>query len=161
MLSHDTSGGHYGILPLKIDPIELSVPKSVVRRRPGSVVHRRSGLTHDDIAEHEGIPVTSLVLTFVDLAARLERGQLEAAINEADRRDLIDPDRLRSLVDGMTPRPGSRNLRETLDRRTFTLTDSELERRFLAIVRGAGLGLPETGCRVNGFRTDFTGRNWD
>jgi len=46
-------------------------------------------------------------------------------------------------------------LRETLDRRTFTLTDSELERRFLAIVRQAGLSLPQTGRRVTGFKVDF------
>jgi very-short-patch-repair endonuclease len=42
-----------------------------------------------------------------------------------------------------------------LDRRTFVLTDSELERRFLPIARAAGLGAPSTGERVNGFRVDF------
>ncbi len=46
-------------------------------------------------------------------------------------------------------------LRETLDRRTFVLTDSELERRFLPIARGAGLPPPETQRMVNGFRVDF------
>jgi very-short-patch-repair endonuclease len=35
------------------------------------------------------------------------------------------------------------------------LTDSELERRFLRLVRSAGLPLPETRCEVNGFRVDF------
>ena len=39
----------------------------------------------------------------------------------------------------MTPRPGLRILRQTLDRRTFTLTDSSLERRFLPIARRVGL----------------------
>jgi uncharacterized protein DUF559 len=42
-----------------------------------------------------------------------------------------------------------------LDRRTFTLTESELERRFLPIVRGAGLPPPEAGRWVNGFKVDF------
>ena len=42
-----------------------------------------------------------------------------------------------------------------LDSRTFTLTDSELERRFLRLVRKAGLRKPETGRRVNGFKVDF------
>ena len=42
-----------------------------------------------------------------------------------------------------------------LDRHTFRLTDSELEVRFLAIVRQAGLPLPMTRQRVNGFRVDF------
>jgi very-short-patch-repair endonuclease len=46
-------------------------------------------------------------------------------------------------------------LRETLDRRTFTLTDSELERRFLPLARQAGLPQPQTGRYVSGFKVDF------
>jgi hypothetical protein len=48
-----------------------------------------------------------------------------------------------------------RQLRELLDRRTFTLTDSELERRFLPLARAAGLGPPLTGAFVSGFKVDF------
>jgi very-short-patch-repair endonuclease len=46
-------------------------------------------------------------------------------------------------------------LREVLDRRTFTLTDSELERRFLPIARSDGLPPPRTGHYLNGFKVDF------
>ena len=46
-------------------------------------------------------------------------------------------------------------LRTLLDRRTFTLTDSELERRLLRIVDRAGLPRPLTGEWVNGFEVDF------
>jgi very-short-patch-repair endonuclease len=42
-----------------------------------------------------------------------------------------------------------------LDRRTFVLTDSELERRFLPLARAAGLPPPRTQARLNGFRVDF------
>jgi very-short-patch-repair endonuclease len=35
------------------------------------------------------------------------------------------------------------------------LTDSGLERRFLAIVRLAGMPMPETQAYVNGYRVDF------
>ncbi|MGH2589894.1 MAG: endonuclease domain-containing protein [Actinomycetota bacterium] len=58
-------------------------------------------------------------------------------------------------MDELPPRPGIANLRATLDRRTFTLTDSELERRFLPLARRAGLPPPQTRQRVNGFRVDF------
>jgi very-short-patch-repair endonuclease len=37
----------------------------------------------------------------------------------------------------------------------FTPTDSDLERRFLALVRKAGLPRPQTQAWVNGFRVDF------
>jgi very-short-patch-repair endonuclease len=46
-------------------------------------------------------------------------------------------------------------VRTTLDRRTFMLTDTELERRFLVIARRAGLPRPQTQQRLNGFRVDF------
>jgi very-short-patch-repair endonuclease len=55
----------------------------------------------------------------------------------------------------VAPRPGTKVLKDTLDRRTFTLTDSELERHFLRLVRESGLPTPETGRRVNGFEVDF------
>jgi very-short-patch-repair endonuclease len=46
-------------------------------------------------------------------------------------------------------------LRALLDRRTFRLTDSELESRFLRIVDSAGFPRPLTRQRLNGFRVDF------
>src|SRR5437764_13684152 len=97
----------------------------------------------------------SPVRTMVDIAARLDRGQLEAAINEADKLDLVDPAALRSALVRFTGQRGVAALREILDRRTFTLTDSELERRFLSLVRAAGLPRPQTGCHLNGFKVDF------
>src|SRR5262249_41501587 len=48
-------------------------------------------------------------------------------------------------------RPPPRNARH----RTFTLTDSRLERRLLPIARKAGLGRPETRRHLNGVRVDF------
>ena len=46
-------------------------------------------------------------------------------------------------------------LRKLLDRQTFTLTDSALERLFLPIARRAGLPPPLTGQLVNGYKVDF------
>src|SRR5206468_7428217 len=67
----------------------------------------------------------------------------------------VDPDTLRAALDDMPGRPGVPVLRRVLDRHTFRLTDSELERRFLRIVRAAGLPPPQTGVVVNGFKVDF------
>jgi hypothetical protein len=47
-------------------------------------------------------------------------------------------------------------LRALLDRHTLTLTDSELERRFLPIARRAGLPPPLTQREVNGLRVEPT-----
>jgi hypothetical protein len=91
----------------------------------------------------------------VDLAIRLDTATLERAIGEADKRDLIDPESLRHELERFAGLPGIAALRGTLDRHTFTLTDSELERRFLPLARKAGLPLPLTQQSVNGFRVDF------
>jgi very-short-patch-repair endonuclease len=99
--------------------------------------------------------VTSVVDTLVDLATCISEDALARAVDEADRHDLIAPDSLRAALDELAPRPGLGRLRRLLDRATFRLTDSELERTFLAIAREAGLPPPETRVRLNGYRVDF------
>jgi hypothetical protein len=155
VLSHESAAALWEIRPLKRDEIEISVLTAVARVRPGIVVHRRATLAAGDMTRCHAILVTTPICTLIDIATRLQRDQLEAAINEADKRDLADPEALRLALDQVTRRPGIGLLRQLLDRRMFTLTDSELERRFLPIAGEAGLSPPETGCRVNGFKVDF------
>ena len=150
-LSHTSSAAHLGIVrPSGV--IEVSAP--ALRRRPGIVVHRRRDL-EGHVMPHLGIPVTTPFSTLVDLGTRLSRRELEAAVNAADRLDLIAPDELRVALEDTGRRPGARVLRELLDRLTFTLTDSELERLFLPIARAAGLSLPQTGVVLHGHKVDF------
>ncbi|HZA89271.1 MAG TPA: type IV toxin-antitoxin system AbiEi family antitoxin domain-containing protein [Solirubrobacterales bacterium] len=155
VLSHESAAALWQIATERPGRIDVSVPAPVDRRRPGIIVHRRVTLFAEDVTTLERIPVTTPVCTLVDIAGRLPRDRLEAAINEADKRGLTDPEALRSAIGGLTGRPGVAALREMLDRRTFTLTDSELERRFVPIAREAGLSLPQTQRQVNGFRVDF------
>jgi very-short-patch-repair endonuclease len=154
-LSHESAGALWEIRPQERGSIDVSVPAQVARARAGIVVHRPAHLVATDLMRRKGIPVTTPVCTLIDLATRLDRDQLEAAINEANKRDLTDPETVRSALGTLTRRPGVAALREALDRRTFTLTDSDLERRFLPIARRAGLPAPQTGRYVNGFKVDF------
>jgi very-short-patch-repair endonuclease len=155
VLSHSSAAALWAIRPLRSDRVEVSVPVSVSRAQAGIVVHRRVILAAGEVTRHRGIPVTTPICTLIDIAACLSRDQLEAAVNEADKRGLTDPEELRAALDEVGRRPGIRPLRQLLDRRTFTLTDSELERRFLPLVHEAGLPAPETRRYVNGFRVDF------
>src|SRR3954466_10694577 len=147
VLSHSTAAALWAIRP-DAGRIEVSVPASRRGQRPGIAVHRKDA----DVTTLRGIRVTSLVQTFVDISKTLTDDELEAAINEADTRDLIAPDNLRAALDR---RRGATRLRKILDRRTFVLTDSALERRFLPLARKAGLPRPQTRTRVNGFKVDF------
>jgi very-short-patch-repair endonuclease len=155
-LCHESAAALLEISAGARSPIDVSVPSgSCPRARTGIRIHRRRGLTDADVTRHLGIPLTSPALTLLDVAPSLSRDQLERAIGEADKRDLIDPESLRRVLDRFAGRPGIATLRETLDRHTFTLTDSELERLFLPLARQAGLPLPLTQQHVNGFRVDF------
>jgi hypothetical protein len=134
---------------------EVSVPRMRRVRIPGITVHRPTHFHPGEVRVRESIPVTDPVRTLVDLAATLPAGRVERAVNEADRLDLVHPERLRASLVGQPDTRGVTALREILDIETFTLTDSELEQRFLAIVASAGLPLPVTGARINGFKVDF------
>jgi very-short-patch-repair endonuclease len=91
----------------------------------------------------------------IDISRRLEPPDLERAVNEADRLDLIDPESLLDALGAHRGQRGVRALEVLLSRHVFRLTDSELERRFLRLVDRVGLPLPVTGVRLNGFKVDF------
>jgi very-short-patch-repair endonuclease len=91
--------------------------------------------------------------TLIDLAAA--GANLEAAVNEADKLDIVHVGDLRAALDHVDPRPGVPSLKRLIDQHTFTLTDTELERWFLPIARRVGLPKPLTQVWLNGSRVDF------
>lgn len=153
-LSHESAAAAWGIRTHERTAIEVTVPAHMRRTRPGVTVYRRA-LAPDEVTLRDDLRLTALPRTLVDLAPRLGREPLEAAINAADKEGLIDPEALRAALPRYAGRPGIAALRRVLDRRTFVLTDSQLERRFLPLARSAGLPKPETGRSLNGFKVDF------
>jgi hypothetical protein len=107
-------------------------------------VHRRLGLDSKEKRLINGIPVTDPVTTLIDISRDASPSRLEGAIREADRLDIVDPESLREALDSSPRRPGVGRLRSLLDSETFSLADSELERRFLRLVLSAGLPMPKT-----------------
>lgn len=154
MLSHGSAAALWGIGG-EWREIEVTVRSASPRRRDGVRVRRRPTLADAHVTEREGIPVTGLVQTLVDLAAVHRRPAVERAVNEADRLGLIDPPALRRALEVHRWEPGVRPLRTMLDRRTFRLTRSDLEGIFLPLAEQAGLPLPLTKQWVNGFEVDF------
>lgn len=155
MLSHRSAAALWGIgeeLPARID---VSVRRRCELRRPGLRVRGRPTLRLEDVDMKGGIPATAVARTLVDLATELPPRKLERVVNEADKRDLIDPEELRIALDDFAGQPGARDLRELLDKRTFRLSDSDLEILFRPIAVEAGLPPPLTKQIVNGWRVDF------
>lgn len=134
--------------------IEIAGPGEAGRQLRGMKSRRVRGVEEHATRRH-GIPVLTLPLLFVHVAPRLSQGALEAALNEADKRDLIHVDELRERIEPLRGRPGVARLRSTIDRATFRYTDSQLERVMRPIFRKAGLGEPLTQQWVNGYLVDF------
>jgi len=153
VLSHESAAELWGIASRR-SRIEITVPRARNPRVRGVTVHRRP-IPEANLTLHRAVPITTPACTLVDIAHRLPADKTERAVNEADRLDLIDPEALRTELEDMPGRRGVPALRTLLDRRTFTLTRSELERRFTPIARAAGLPLPQTGVWLNGYEVDF------
>ena len=147
-ISHMTAAELWELIRGITRPVHVS-PRRRSRSRDGIRVHRRQTF---DAELHKGIRVTTPAQTLIDLAA-IGFPHFEAAINEADKRNLIHIEPLRAAA-ARAGRCGAA-LRCHIDRATFRMTDSELERWFLRVVHHAGLPLPETRVRVNGFKVDF------
>jgi very-short-patch-repair endonuclease len=135
-------------------PVHVTVPGTGgPRRRANLIVHRRAPSPH--ATTHLNIPVTSPAVTIIDIAPHLSLDEIDAVVAEADKLDLITPDALRDLAAELPNRPGAAKLRRALDRHTFVLTDSHLERLFVPLGVRAGLGIPRTQTYVNSHRVDF------
>lgn len=155
MLSHRSAAALWGIGSEKRGRVDISVRRRCELRRHGLHVRSRRTVATTDILEEDGIPATSPTRTLVDLATELVEIAVERAVNEADKRDLIDPETLRTGLDRYEGEPGTPLLRKLLDKRTFRLSDSDLEIFFRPIAAEAGLPFPVSKQIVNGWEVDF------
>jgi hypothetical protein len=126
--------------------VEFVVPRARRSRQFPFVVHQVDTWEPRDFTVHDGVRVTNATRTLIDLAAgSLTAEQLENAIDDAVRRRMTSlPALSRRVVALAGPgRVGSTMLRALL---LDTGGDSYLERRFLGLVRKAGL--PRPACQV-------------
>ena len=155
MLSHHSAAALWKFGEERKGLIDVSVHRHSSLRRPGIRIHDRAGIWNRDIGQRDGIPVTQPVKTLLDIALELPEKRLERAINEADKREIIDPESLRDALKDHAGEPGVRPLRRILDKHTFRLSDDELELLFRPLAVAAGLPTPLTKVVVNKFEVDF------
>lgn len=154
-LSHRSAANVWGFGEEHTAYIDVTVRRDSEARIRGIRSHRRPTLPVSDVTDRLGIPVTSPVRTFLDLTTVAGPKTVERAINEADKRDVIDADSLRKALDDRSGEPGVRSLREILDEHTFRLSDDELERLFRPLAAAADLPTPLTKVMVDKFEVDF------
>jgi very-short-patch-repair endonuclease len=141
VLSHRSAGQLWGILPRSSHMPEVTRPGKSRPRR--GIRARRSSLPADEVGVVNGIPVTSMPRTLLDLAGDLKPRQLQRALNEVEVRGLTDRLSVPDLLERHPGRRGAATLRSLLAANVpEAITRSELEERFLAFLDANGLPRP-------------------
>jgi very-short-patch-repair endonuclease len=106
-------------------------------------VHR-SLLPEDEVTVLDGIPVTTVPRTLLDLTAVVSRRQLERALNEAEILRITDPLSVPELLSRHPQRRGTAMLRAIFAEEAALngITRSELEERFVTLLDTHGLPRP-------------------
>lgn len=145
-ISHRSAAALWGVLPAR-GMIHVTCRR---RRnpRPGIAVHQRR-LAADEVTTHEGIPVTTVARTLLDIAATEGRNALVRALREAEYLRLADATSLPTLIARYPGARGSKVAASVLgERRTPGHTESELEDRFVEFLAARGLPMPRTNAWV-------------
>jgi predicted transcriptional regulator of viral defense system len=140
VLSHRSAAAHWGLLQSEATRTDITTP----RRRAGNAtirLHRSHSLIARDTTTHQGIPITSIPRTLLDLAATVRADRLERALAQAEHLQLYDHRAITELLARSNGHRGQKALTEAtaLDPK---LTRSEWEVRMLKLLRTAALPEP-------------------
>jgi very-short-patch-repair endonuclease len=154
VLSHHAAAALHDLRPVPQGAIDVTVPTN--RRHKGIRTHI-SAVPADQRTIIDRIPVTSLERTFLDYAEQATPRQLGNALEEAERRTILDLRKLRQVIDHSPGRRGLRPLTHAL----ANLTDdpawmqSPAEDLFLELIRATNLPLPRANVLIDGHLVDF------
>jgi very-short-patch-repair endonuclease len=158
VLSHRDAAALHGLRSGGGTRIDISTPQE--RRSTERIrVHGRRTLDAQDVTTVEGIPVTTVARTLVDLAEVLAHQALTKVCSEAERQRCLD---VKSIEEALERRQGRRGpataklraaLRDLGDHGT-TLTRSPLEDRLLPLLEAHDLPRPATNAHVEGWEAD-------
>ena len=152
--SHFSAGWLWGLLRSRPGTLHVTCPNG--RRAERSFIVHRAQLEPVDRTARDGIPVTSLSRTILDIAVDSQLKTVGRYIERADEAKVFDLREMRELLDRTKGHRGTANVRAALDayRPQRKFTRSGFERRFLEVVREAGLPEPAMNVFVAGHEID-------
>lgn len=153
LLSHASAGHRLALLRRAPEVIHVTIPKAWRRDVRGVEPHQRPTLHPLDTSELDGVPLTPVPRTLVDLAASLDVGDLARAFHEAHVRYTTTPAMVEAAASRIYRPPGINRLRAAMGT-DHRLTLSALERGFLRLLGAAGLPLPQTNVDRAGDKVD-------
>jgi hypothetical protein len=136
-----SAASHWGLLASQAAFIDVTATRSRTGAS-GVRLHRSRSLDARDTTTHEGIPITKVPRTLLDLAATVRLHRLERALAQAQRLQLYDHRAITDLLARSNGHRGTGALTEAASRDDPKWTRSELEAWFLEVLRDAGLPEP-------------------
>src|ERR1700733_7654089 len=119
-------------------------------------LHHCPALRAEDLSKTEGLPVTAVPRTLLDYASTAKQYRLEAAIDRADRLDLLDPGAIDRITDEVRGHRGRRRLQAAIEiYRETGFTRSGGEKRMLAVLADVGIPRPAVNIFIEGYELDF------
>jgi hypothetical protein len=164
VLSHRSAAALHGIRRDNRPKSDVTVPGRSTRSRSRIDVHASTTLTDADVTTIDAIPCTSLARTLLDLAEVVDRRGVERAINQAEVLRIFDLRAVEKALSRAAGRRGAGVLESVLaEYGGPTLTEKELEERFLALCRAAGVQQPEVNAWITlddgiAYKIDFLWR---
>jgi very-short-patch-repair endonuclease len=154
LLSHYSAGWLLGLMATR--PVPVHVTASIPRkRRDGVRIHRSETLIDRDRSLEEGIPVTSVARTALDLAAALRFRNLRRLIRRSEELNVFDLADFRSVLARNQGHRGAAPLSRALAvYEPPRLTRSEFEREFAGLAEQFGLPAFATNFNAAGYELD-------
>jgi predicted transcriptional regulator of viral defense system len=152
--SHLSAGWLWGLLQFR--PGTMHITSRSPRPRKRLFVVHTADLARADLRRRDGIPVTSLSRTILDLAVDSRERTVRRFIRQADDDKTFDLRAMEDLLDRTKGHRGQAKVRAALEiyEETPLVTRSDLEKRFYEVVTAAGLPAPSMNYVVAGPRLD-------
>ena len=154
VVSHTCAGAEWGVnRPSGV--IHITAPGRSTRHLRGVTVHRPRRLDDADVTRRQGLPVTTLARTLLDLAEILPGYRLAKIFEEAERREILDLAAIEAVMARGRGRRGLKPLRRLLARhRALPITHEGLERELQVVLDEAGIPPPLTDVLIHGHEVD-------
>jgi very-short-patch-repair endonuclease len=140
VLSHRSAAAHWNLMATSATRIDVTAARGR-RGHEGVRLHRSRSLDAQDTTTHQGIPITTVAKTMLDLAATLPAHRLERALAQAERVGLYDHAALTDVIRRSNGHRGRRALQHAVAQ-DAAFTRSDLEARLLELTRAHGLPTP-------------------
>lgn len=156
VVSHESAARLHGLDGLDPRRVAVTVPVRRSNRFADVIVHQSTDLAEDEIMLINGLPVTDVPRTIIELAAILAEKRLAVMVDQAVRMKLTSYAELTVRLEATARRgkPGVVKLRRILAIRLGKnfVSDSALETRSLSLIEESGLPLPTTQYRPEWLR---------